>query len=103
MSVYEEDQKVYEPIWPAFIAMIADALIHYALPERLSVGPRWLLFAVIFVLLIPITFTHRSGRHDVTRILTFIVLGALTVALIGSLGADGRRTYRITKIRRELC
>jgi hypothetical protein len=79
-------QKATEPIWPAFIAMGADALIHYALPERLSVGPRWLLFAVILVLLVPITFTYRIGRHNVTRILTFVALGALTIALIGSLG-----------------
>jgi uncharacterized membrane protein len=78
--------KPYEPIWPAFLAMVADALIHFALPERLSVGPRWLLFAVIFLLLIPITFTYRSGRHDITRILTFIALGVITIALIGSLG-----------------
>lgn len=79
-------KRMHEPIWPAFVAMAADALIHYALPERLSVGPRWLLFAIILVLLIPITFTYRIGRHDVTRILTFVALGALTAALIGSLG-----------------
>jgi hypothetical protein len=78
-------QKTHEPIWPAFIAMAADALIHYAQPERLSVGPRWLLFAIILVLLIPITFTYQVGRHNITRILTFVALGALTVALIGSL------------------
>jgi hypothetical protein len=66
--------------------MVADTLIHYALPERLSVGPRWLLFAVIFVLLIPITFTYHAGRHDITRILTFVALGALTLALMASLG-----------------
>ena len=85
MQVSRKIQKATEPIWPAFIAMGADALIHYALPERLSVGPRWLLFAVILVLLVPITFTYRIGRHDVTRILTFVALGALTIALIGSL------------------
>jgi hypothetical protein len=78
--------KIREPRWPAFLAMGADALIHYALPERLSVGPRWLLFAVILVMLIPITFTYRQGRYDITRILTFVVLGVLTLALIGSLG-----------------
>lgn len=86
MQVSKKIRKATEPIWPAFIAMGADALIHYALPERLSVGPRWLLFAVILVLLIPITFTYRIGRHDVTRILTFVALGALTIALVGSLG-----------------
>ena len=66
--------------------MGADALIQYALPPRLSLGPRWLVFAVIFVLLIPITFSYRRGRHDLARILTFVALGALTLALMASLG-----------------
>ena len=78
-------KKPHEPRWPAFVAMGADALIHYALPERLSVGPRWLLFAVIFVLLIPIVFSYHRRRYDVTKILTFIALGVITLALIGSL------------------
>lgn len=79
-------QKIREPRWPAFIAMAADGLIHFALPERLSVGPRWLVFAVIFVLLIPITFTYRLGRYNLTRILTFVAIGTITLALVGSLG-----------------
>jgi hypothetical protein len=79
-------QIIREPRWPAFVAMIADALIHYALPQRFSVGPRWLVFAVIFVLLIPIGFSYRRERYDVTRILTFVAMGVITLALIGSLG-----------------
>src|SRR5580704_9518437 len=79
-------QKATEPIWPAFIAMFADALIHFALPERLSVGPRWLLFAVIFVLLIPIIFSYHRGRYDITKVLTFVALGVITLSLMGSLG-----------------
>jgi uncharacterized membrane protein len=66
--------------------MVADGLIHFALPERLSVGPRWLLFAVIFALLIPIVFSYRRGRYDITRILTFVAIGAIALALVGSLG-----------------
>ena len=79
--------KVYEPRWPAFVAMGADALIHFALPDRFSFGPRWLLFAVILALLIPIIFSLRVGRHDVARALTFVAVGTLTLALIGSLAA----------------
>ncbi len=78
--------KVREPRWPAFVAMVADGLIHYALPDRLSVGPRWLLFAVIFALLIPIAFSYHRERYDITKILTFIAIGVITLALIGSLG-----------------
>jgi hypothetical protein len=79
-------QQLREPRWPAFVAMVADGLIHFALPERLSVGPRWLLFAVIFVLLIPIIFSYRRGRYDITRILTFAAIGSIALALVGSLG-----------------
>jgi uncharacterized membrane protein len=74
-----------EPRWPALVAMVADALIHFALPERFSVGPRWLLFAVILILLIPIVFTYNRGRFDLTRIFTFGALVVLAAALIGSL------------------
>jgi len=79
-------QRFREPRWPALVAMSADALIHFALPDRLSLGPRWGLFAVILVLLIPIIFSLRVGRLDIVRILTFAAIGALTLSLIGSLG-----------------
>ncbi len=79
-------QKIREPRWPAFVAMLADGLLYLALPERLSFGPGWLLLAILIVLMIPIIFTYRLGHYDVTRILTFGANGAVTLALIGSLG-----------------
>jgi hypothetical protein len=79
-------EKVREPRWPAFIAMLADGLIYLALPERLSFGPAWLLLAILVVLLIPIGFTYKLGHYNVTRILTFGANIAVTIALIGSLG-----------------
>ena len=74
-----------EPRWPAFVAMCADAMIHYALPDRFSVGPRWGLFAVTFILLVPIIFSHRSGQMHVARILTLTVIVVLGLSLITSL------------------
>ncbi len=79
-------RKEREPRWTAFVAMLADGLVYLALPERLSVGPSWLLLAVIFVLLIPITVTYHRERYDVTKILTFGVNAVITLALVGSLG-----------------
>jgi hypothetical protein len=78
-------QIVREPRWPAFVAMLAAACLYGALPEPLSVGPSWLLLAVILVLLIPLIESHRRGRYDVTRILTFGANGVITVAMVGSL------------------
>lgn len=89
-------KRAGEPRWPAFVAMGADALIHFALPDRFSVGPRWGLFAVIFVLLIPIIFSHRTGRSNVARILTLVVIGILAISLITSLALliEGLPTHK---------
>src|SRR5271155_3133960 len=74
-----------EPRWPAFVAMLAASFVYLALPEPLSLGPSWLLLAVVLVLLIPIIETYRRGRHNASRILTLIANGVITVALIASL------------------
>jgi hypothetical protein len=77
--------NVREPRWPAFIAMLAAAGVYLALPEPLSVGPSWLLLAVIVLLLIPIVESNRRGNHQLTRTLTFLANGIITFALIASL------------------
>src|SRR5271170_7725914 len=76
---------VREPRWPAFIAMMAAALLYLALPEPLSLGPSWGLLAIIFVLLIPLVVSTRRGHYDVARILTFTANGVITAAMIASL------------------
>jgi hypothetical protein len=76
---------VREPRWPAFVAMFAAAGVYLAMPEPLSVGPSWSLFAVIGVLLIPILISNRAGRYAITRALTLIANGFITVAMVTSL------------------
>ncbi len=76
---------VREPRWPAFVAMLAAAGVYLALPEPLSVGPSWLLLAVILVLLIPIVVSNLRGYYQVARILTFAANGVITAALVASL------------------
>jgi hypothetical protein len=53
-----------EPRWLALIAMLATGLVYAALPSNLSVGPDWLLLAVVVALIIPARISHRS---DITR------------------------------------
>ncbi|HEX8814775.1 MAG TPA: hypothetical protein VF753_04670 [Terriglobales bacterium] len=76
---------MHEPRWPAFLAMLSAAGVFWALPEPLSLGPGWLLLAVIVVLMVPIVITNRRGNFKVTRTLTFVALASITVALIASL------------------
>jgi hypothetical protein len=74
-----------EPRWPAFLAMLSAAGVFWALPEPLSLGPGWLLLAVIVLLMIPIAITNTRGYFKVTRLLTFVALALITVAMIASL------------------
>jgi len=82
-SVTEEER---EARWPAFLAIFAAACLRFALPKRLSVGPDWFLAAVIIILLVAIVVSYRRGELAITRVLTFIANGVLTIGLIGSLG-----------------
>ena len=78
-------QVLREPRWPAFVAMLAAAGVYLTLPEPLSVGPSWLLLAIIILLMIPMVVSNRRGDHKVTRALTFIANGIITIAMIASL------------------
>ncbi|HTZ33416.1 MAG TPA: hypothetical protein VMH31_13225 [Methylomirabilota bacterium] len=78
-------QRLREPRWPAFVAMLAASGVYLALPEPLSLGPAWGLFAVIAILMVPIVISDRRGDHKVTRALTFTASGIITFAMIASL------------------
>jgi hypothetical protein len=78
-------QVLREPRWPAFVAMLAAAGVYLALPEPLSLGPSWMLLAITVFLMIPIVVSDRRGDHHVTRTLTFIANGIITVAMVAAL------------------
>lgn len=97
-------QIIREPRWPAFVAMLAAGCVYWSLPEPLSVGPSWLLAAVVLVLLVPMVVTYQRGIFHITRILTFIANGAITLAMIGSLvfliqGIPGHREAPLVLLR----
>jgi hypothetical protein len=73
------------PHWPAIVATVADAALYLGLPESLSVGPRWLLLAIVLFLLIPISIAHWKGHMPLVRMLTLIANGVITASLIASL------------------
>jgi hypothetical protein len=78
-------QTDLEPRWPAAIALVAVGCLWLALPEELSLGPGWLLLAVVLVLLLPIEFSHYRRRHRLNRMLGIIASAVITVALITAL------------------
>jgi Protein of unknown function (DUF1345) len=75
-----------EPRWPVLLAVLALGGLYMALPPPLTMGPRWVLLAVVGVVLIPTMLSHRAGMHELNRTLGFVVNGIATFAMILSLG-----------------
>jgi hypothetical protein len=75
-----------EPLWPPFVAMLAIGGLYSALPTSLSGGaPRWLLPAIIVVMLVTILIFHRRGNHALHQTLGYVLNSIVTAALIVAL------------------
>ncbi len=74
-----------EPRWPALLALLAIGALHFALPSYLTVGPDWLMIAVVGGFLFPAIVLHRAGKHSHNQVLGYVVLSLITLDLIASL------------------
>ncbi len=76
-----------EPRWPASLALLACVLLYVVLPDRLVVGPRWLLPILIALPLVPLSATkHRHPNESQwVRRLTIFLIGVITVANMASM------------------
>jgi hypothetical protein len=81
----QEARKQVEARWPAIVASLSAALLFYVLPEYLTVGPGWLVFAIVAALMIPTSLTHRAGRFDLNEIFAYSTLGVITLGVLSSL------------------
>lgn len=84
-SADRKTENRHEARWPAAVAVAAVGALYAALPSALSVGPRWLVFELVIVLLICLAaFPHK--RHPVVNTALGIVMNTLvTGAILSSL------------------
>jgi len=75
-----------EPRWPAMLALLAVGGLRLALPESLSVGPGWLLIAVVGGLMIPTVLARQRGLDSLNKILGYVLTSIVTADMIWSLG-----------------
>jgi hypothetical protein len=80
-----EQIRNVEPRWPAVVALFAMAGLRLALPESLSVGPAWLLLAVVGVMVVPIIWARRVDNHKLNEILGYTLIGIVTLDMAWSL------------------
>ena len=85
-----------EPRWLATVNILALIGLYFALPERLTLGPTWLIPAVVLSLLIPAVISHRKRQTRLNVVLGIALLLVITAAEIWSLsiliaGLPGKR------------
>ena len=82
MGGQDNEEMELEPRWPAVIAAVAVGGLYTALPDTLTLGPRWLFPSAVLALLIPSVIFHHTGKHHLNTIFGFAVDGVLTIGLI---------------------
>jgi hypothetical protein len=78
-------QQHGEPYWPFLIALGAVAGLYYALPKQLSIGPPWLLAAVLAILVTIAVFAHTKGADAIGVAIGISINSIVTAALFVSL------------------
>jgi len=79
-----------EPAWPALATVLAAIVLQLTLPERLTVGPSWLLPALEGALLVGLTVAapkQLEGEHRRRRGIALGLIAFVSGANIFSLGA----------------
>lgn len=78
-----------EPRWPASLAALVALVLYVVLPDKLIIGPRWLIPALELALVLPLTLTNpyrvaKEAAH--IRALAIALIGLVNVANIVSVG-----------------
>jgi len=71
----------HEPRWPAALALLSIGCLHYALPPELSVGPDWLVLALVTAMIVPASIFHWRGSWQVSHILGYVVNAVVTISV----------------------
>lgn len=76
-----------EPRWPADLSVLICAGLYVLLSDRLVVGPRWILPALIISLLVPLTIRRHRHPDDsrLVRRLALSITAVVTLANVVSL------------------
>ena len=76
-----------QPVWPAAVSLLSVGGLHLALPSSLTIGPSWLLLAIIAVLIVPVLAAQIRGSFALNRRLGFLLLGVVTAFMVWALAA----------------
>ncbi len=76
-----------EPRWPASLALLACVALYIVLPDRLVIGPRLVIPALIILVLIPLSLRRHRHPDESPRVrqTTLGLIGLVTIANVTSM------------------
>lgn len=74
-----------EPRWPALVAALAIGGLNYALPEPLTVGPGWLVLALVALFMLLSNIAYHTRLQFWNDVFAYGGLSVITLAEISSL------------------
>jgi hypothetical protein len=80
-----QQKRKAQPVWPAVLAVLAVGGLHLALPQSLTIGPSWLLLAIVSLLLVPVIVARIRGSFAMNQLFGYILLGVVTAFMMWSL------------------
>ncbi len=83
----QDEARRLDPFWPGQLAILAAILLSLALPERLTVGPTWVLSAIegagLFALAV-LAPLAAAPDHPGRRVLALVVVAIVSAAAVAS-------------------
>ena len=83
-NILETFHLGWVPRWTSIAGLLSIGILYALLPEKLIVGPNWLLLVIDIVLLLPVCLSWFTGQwlsYKAIRILSMTVLGLATLGL----------------------
>lgn len=76
-----------EPSWPASLAVVAALLLYMTLPEKLTLGPPWVIPALEAALLIPLTVKAPYRHREEAKVIRFASLALIALVNLANVGS----------------
>lgn len=70
------------PRWPAISALLIIGGIYLIISNQFSLGPRWLILAVVLIAIVPINLARLKGLHHISRVLALVTIAVVTIAVM---------------------
>jgi uncharacterized membrane protein len=92
-----QELGVVEPFWEAQLAVLVTVVLYVVLPNRLTVGPRWLVPSLEGVLLLGLVISTPYIHHTQSPVRRRLTIGLIAVVTAVNFVAEGLLVHYLLK------